>query len=67
MSNDQRGTPFRQNIADLWKAIKTRGRVGHELKNVAVELVREHPAKTVLVILVLVFIIAEWGWSGSFL
>ena len=65
--NDQRGTTFRQNIADLWQAIRTGGRVGHELKNVAVEAIREHPATTALLVLVLVVIIAEWWLSGSFL
>jgi len=49
-SNDQRNTPFRDNIRDLWDAIlgkpRTDGRiwllaVGHELKNVFVELSRD--------------------------
>lgn len=47
---DQRGTPFRQNMRDLWHAIigkpRTDGRnwfraIGHELKNVFVELIRK--------------------------
>lgn len=48
-SHDQQGTPFKQNMKDLWNAIRgkprTDGRgwfmaVGHEFKNVIVELVR---------------------------
>ena len=48
--HDQQNTPFRSNIRDLWNAIRgkprTDGRnwlfaVGHELKNVIVELGRD--------------------------
>lgn len=67
MANDQRGTPFRQNIADLWNAIKRGGRVGHELKNVVVEWIRENPAKTALIIIILAFLLGMCGWSGVFL
>jgi len=48
--HDQQNTPFKQNIVDLWAAIigrpRTDGRiwilaVGHETKNVFVELGRD--------------------------
>ncbi len=65
--NDNRGTPFSENIRELWKAIKTGGRVGHELKNVAVELIREHPAKTALLILLETFLLIMCGVTGVFL
>lgn len=48
--SDQRCTPFSQNIADLWSAIKGEPRedgrkwldaVGHEVKNVILELYRK--------------------------
>lgn len=40
--HDNRCTPFKQNVADLWTAIKDfpQGRIGHEAKNVVVELWR---------------------------
>jgi len=49
-AHDQQNTPFKKNIRDLWHAIigkpRTDGRpwlfaVGHELKNVFVELGRD--------------------------
>ena len=49
-ANDQRNTPFRENIRDLWDAILGKPRedgrlwlfaVGHELTNVFVELWRD--------------------------
>ena len=48
--HDQQNTPFRSNIRDLWNAILGKPRadgrnwlfaVGHELKNVIVELGRD--------------------------
>ena len=36
--HDQRCTPFSENISELWNSIKL---VGHEVKNVVVELVRK--------------------------
>ncbi len=66
-TNDNRGTPFSENIRELWRAITSRGRIGHELKNVVIEWIRSNPAKSALIIVVLVLVIAEWGWSGSFL
>lgn len=48
-AHDQQGTPFKANVLDLWDAIRGRPRtdgrnwflsVGHELKNVFVELGR---------------------------
>jgi len=49
-ANDQRNTPFRDNVRDLWNAIAGKPRadgrtwlfaVGHEFKNVLVELYRD--------------------------
>ncbi len=45
--HDQQCTPFRQNLDDLWHAIKAfpKGRIGHEAKNVLVELWRQATGK----------------------
>lgn len=57
MANDQRGTSFKQNMLDLWKAIKARSRIGHEIKNVIRELIREYSGTASVIILALIVLL----------
>ena len=74
--HDQQGTPFKQNISELWDAIRGRPRsdgrgwfngVTHEGLNVLVELTRAHPKAVALLTLALTTILIEWALTGSFL
>jgi len=57
VSNDQRGSPFQENKAQLLYAIREGKRIGHEAKNVCVEWIREHPATTLWITLGLVLLL----------
>ena len=74
--HDQQGTPFSQNIRDLWCAILGKPRtddrtwlfaVGHEFKNVLVELVRANPEYVLLILLILCIVLTEHAFTGTFL
>ena len=55
--NDNRGTSFKENWAAFKVAWLTGDRPGHELKNIAVEWIRENPATTMWICLALLLLL----------
>jgi hypothetical protein len=73
---DQQGTPTRQNLRDLWDALRGapradgRGWLGavlHEAKNVVVELVRAYPWHSIVIFAIALWILLDRIFTGDWL